>query len=113
MGRSYWIIKTDKGVRMTSKEALETVKDYLLQKLKEDNSELGSIIIVESVNVLEKLVEQAQKQEQLLELYKEYFEYSEMLKDGRKFGGRMLVEHERDKIIEEIKELEKEIENDK
>ena len=42
---------------MTSKEALETVKDYLLQKLKEDNSELGSIIIVESVNVLEKLVE--------------------------------------------------------
>lgn len=93
---------------MTSKEALETVKDYLLQKLKEDNSELGSIIIVESVNVLEKLVEQAQKQEQLLELYKEYFEYSEMLKDGRKFGGRMLVEHERDKIIEEIKELENE-----
>ncbi len=46
------------------------------------------------------------KQEKLLELYKEYFEYSEMLKDGRKFGGRMLVEHERDKIIEEIKELE-------
>ncbi len=42
---------------MTSKEALETVKDYLLPKLKEDNSELGSIIIVESVNVLEKLVE--------------------------------------------------------
>lgn len=42
---------------ITSKEALETVKDYLLQKLKEDNSELGSIIIVESVNVLEKLVE--------------------------------------------------------
>ena len=42
---------------MTSKEALETVKDYLLQKLKEDNSELGSIIIVESVNVLEKLIE--------------------------------------------------------
>lgn len=41
---------------MTSKEALETVKDYLLQKLKEDNSELGSIIIVESVNVLEELV---------------------------------------------------------
>ena len=42
---------------MTSKEALEIVKDYLLPKLKEDNSELGSIIIVESVNVLEKLVE--------------------------------------------------------
>ena len=42
---------------MTSKEALETVKDYLLPKLKEDNSELGSIIIVESVNVLEKLVD--------------------------------------------------------
>lgn len=42
---------------MTSKEALETVKDYLLPKLKEDNSELGSIIIVESVNVLEQLVE--------------------------------------------------------
>ena len=41
---------------MTSKEALETVKDYLLPKLKEDNSELGSIIIVESVNVLEELV---------------------------------------------------------
>lgn len=46
------------------------------------------------------------KKEELLELYKEYFEYSEMLKDGRKFGGRMLVEHERDKIIERIKELE-------
>jgi len=42
---------------MTSKEALEIVKDYLLPKLKEDNSELGSIIIVESVNVLKKLVE--------------------------------------------------------
>ena len=55
---------------MTSKEALETVKDYLLPKLKEDNRELGSIIIVESVNVLEELVEQAQKQEKLLKLYK-------------------------------------------
>jgi hypothetical protein len=53
-------------------------------------------------------IKQAQKQEKLLELYKEYFEYSEMLKDGRKFGGRMLVEHERDKIIEQIKELENE-----
>lgn len=42
---------------MTSKEALETVKDYLLPKLKEDNSELGSIIIVESVSVLEQLVD--------------------------------------------------------
>ncbi|HZK00685.1 MAG TPA: hypothetical protein VFC79_11785 [Tissierellaceae bacterium] len=46
---------------MTSKEALETVKDYLLQKLKEDNSELGSIIIVESVNVLEKEKENGNK----------------------------------------------------
>ena len=53
-----------------------------------------------------KALKQAQKQEKLQDLYKEYFEYSEMLKDGRKFGGRMLVEHERDKIIEEIKELE-------
>lgn len=57
---------------------------------------------------IRKRIKQAQKQEKLLELYKEYFEYSEMLKDGRKFGGRMLVEHERDKIIEEIKELENE-----
>lgn len=48
----------------------------------------------------------SQKQKKLQDLYKEYFEYSEMLKDGRKFGGRMLVEHERDKIREEIKELE-------
>ncbi len=32
--------------------------------------------------------------------------YLDRLKRVRKFGGRMLVEHERDKIIEEIKELE-------
>src|SRR5690554_655084 len=53
-------------------------------------------------------LKQQEKREKLLDLYKEYFEYSEMLKDGRKFGGRMLVEHERDKIIEEIKEEENE-----
>jgi len=57
---------------------------------------------------LKKRFKELEKQEKLLELYKEYFEYSEMLKDGRKFGGRMLVEHERDKIIEEIKEIENE-----
>ncbi len=54
-------------------------------------------------------IKQQERNSKLLELYKEYFEYSEMLKDGRKFGGRMLVEHERDKIIEEIKELENEM----
>ena len=53
-------------------------------------------------------IKQQERDSKLLELYKEYFEYSEMLKDGRKFDGRMLVEHERDKIIEEIKELENE-----
>ena len=62
----------------------------------------------DSLMKIKQALKQAQKQEKLLELYKEYFEYSEMLKDGRKFGGRMLVEHERDKIIEEIKELENE-----
>lgn len=61
-----------------------------------------------SYNHLWLYIKQQEKQEKLLELYKEYFEYSEMLKDGRKFGGRMLVEHERDKIIEQIKELENE-----
>lgn len=62
------------------------------------------IFILNGVDVLKEL----EKKEKLLELYKEYFEYSEMLKDGRKFGGRMLVEHERDKLSEEIKEKENE-----
>ena len=42
---------------MTSKEALENIKEYLLEKLKEDGSELGFLIIKENVDVLEKLVE--------------------------------------------------------
>lgn len=66
----------------------------------------GFAVLYEIRKRIEQAQKQAQKQEKLLELYKEYFEYSEMLKDGRKFGGRMLVEHERDKIIKEIKEIE-------
>lgn len=42
---------------MTSKEALENIKEYLLEKLKEDGSELGFLIIKENVDVLEKLVD--------------------------------------------------------
>lgn len=42
---------------MTSKEALKNIKEYLLEKLKEDGSELGFLIIKENVDVLEQLVE--------------------------------------------------------
>src|SRR5690554_1301437 len=67
-----------KGVRkMRSKEALETVKDYLLPKLKEDNSELGSIIIVESVNVLEELVERDTSMKVVKEVDKKYVDAKE------------------------------------
>ena len=87
---------------MRSKEALETVKDYLLPKLKEDNSELGSIIIVESVNVLEELVEQAQKQEKLLIQIKDIInrphDISSMLEESKRYV--------------EIEKLIKELENE-
>ena len=62
---------------MRSKEALETVKDYLLPKLKEDNSELGSIIIVESVNVLEELVERDTSMKVVKEVDKKYVDAKE------------------------------------
>ena len=58
---------------------------------------MGFGVLYEIRNKIKQAFQQAQKREKLLELYKEYFEYSEMLKDGRKFDGRMLVEHERDK----------------
>lgn len=77
-------------------EALEIIDKNIFELLE------GFAVLYE----IRKRIKQAQKQEKLLELYKEYFEYSEMLKDGRKFVGRMLVEHERDKIIKEIKEIE-------
>lgn len=84
------------------KEALLKLKEIAEKLTRKQWLELTS-----NIELIREHLQQAQKQEKLLELYKEYFEYSEMLKDGRKFGGRMLVEHERDKIIEEIKELEK------
>ena len=83
-------------------EALEIIDKNIFELPK------GFAVLYEIRKRIEQAQKQSQKQEKLLELYKEYFEYSEMLKDGRKFGGRMLVEHERDKIIEEIKELENE-----
>ena len=87
-----------------SKSIYDEVLDIIDRNFEFNN---GHIVLgVSGRTKIQHALEQAQKQEKLLELYKEYFEYSEMLKDGRKFGGRMLVEHERDKIIEEIKELE-------
>jgi hypothetical protein len=97
------------------KEALDILDDILVDNFSDPQDEYNDCYMLNFKQIIkiEKAIKKAQKQEELLRLYKEYFEYSEMLKDGRKFGGRMLVEHERDKIIEEIKELEKEIENDK
>ena len=90
------------------KEALDILDDILVDSFSDPQDEYNDCYMLNFKQIIkiEKAIKKAQKQEKLLELYKEYFEYSEMLKDGRKFGGRMLVEHERDKIIEEIKELE-------
>ncbi len=91
-------------------EALDILGDILVDSFSDPQDEYNDYYMLNFKQIIkiEKAIKKAQKQEKLLELYKEYFEYSEMLKDGRKFGGRMLVEHERDKIIEEIKELENE-----
>ncbi len=88
----------------------KSIYDEVLKIIDKNIFELpdGFTVLYEIRKKIQQAQKQSQKQEKLLELYKEYFEYSEMLKDGRKFGGRMLVEHERDKIIEEIKELENE-----
>ena len=90
---------TDKNI-ITKQVVINTPTSARLLPITADEKVIDEI--QQALNELECL----KKQEKLLELYKEYFKYSEMLKDGRKFGGRMLVEHERDKIIEEIKELE-------
>lgn len=80
-----------------------TVLEYIKQQEELEQHQKHSF-----VNELSGILYDLKQTEKLLELYKEYFKYSEMLKDGRKFGGRMLVEHERDKLSEEIKELENE-----
>lgn len=89
-------------------EALDILDDIMVDSFSDPQDEYNDCYMLNFKQIIkiEKAIKKAQKQEKLLELYKEYFEYSEMLKDGRKFGGRMLVEHERDKIIEEIKEIE-------
>ena len=92
---------TDKNI-ITKQVIINTPTSAHLLPITADEKVIDEI--QQALNELERL----KKVEKLLELYKNYFEYSEMLKDGRKFGGRMLVEHERDKIIEEIKELENE-----
>ena len=102
----------EEALLISKEELSESIYGEALLKLKEIVYHLTPkqwLEMTSNIELIRKHLQQAYKQEQLLKLYKEYFEYSEMLKDGRKFGGRMLVEHERDKIIEEIKELEKEI----
>ena len=101
MSKSIYEKATDKNI-ITKQVVINTPTSARLLPITADEKVIDQI--QQALNELERL----KKQEKLLELYKEYFEYSEMLKDGRKFGGRMLVEHERDKIIEEIKELENE-----
>ncbi len=99
MSKSIYEKATDKNI-ITKQVVINTPTSAHLLPITADEKVIDEI--QQALNELERL----KKQEKLLELYKEYFEYSEMLKDGRKFGGRMLVEHERDKIIEEIKEIE-------
>ena len=99
MSKSIYGKATDKNI-ITKQVVINTPTSAHLLPITADEKVIDEI--QQALNELERL----KKQEKLLELYKEYLEYSEILKDGRKFGGRMLVEHERDKIIEEIKELE-------
>ena len=83
---------------MTSKEALEIVKDYLLPKLKEDNSELGSIIIVESVNVLEDALTELER----LKKFKETFDNYELVKKQDFIAYENWIECEKE--LEELKQ---------
>lgn len=99
MSKSIYEKATDKNI-ITKQVVINTPGSAHLLPITADEKVIDKI--QQALNELERL----KKQEKLLELYKEYFEYSEMLKDGRKFDGRVLVEHERDKIIEEIKEKE-------
>lgn len=49
--------------KITSEQALNTIKNYLLKKLKEDNSELGSLIIKENVKVIEEKLNELEKRD--------------------------------------------------
>jgi hypothetical protein len=82
---------------MTSKEALENIKKYLLEKLKEDGSELGFLIIKENVKVIE---------EKLNENEMSVAEHLTLLYDKNLALSLLQTQRaEYDKLVEKIKEL--------
>ena len=83
--------------KITSEQALNTIKNYLLKKLKEDNSELGSLIIKENVKVIEEKLKENEMSvaEHLTLLYDKNLALS-LLQTQR-------VEY--DKLVEKIREF--------
>lgn len=83
--------------KITSEQALNTIKNYLLKKLKEDNSELGSLIIKENVKVIE---------EKLKENEMSVAEHLTLLYDKNLALSLLQTQRaEYDKLVEKIKEF--------
>lgn len=95
---------------MTSKEALRRVVSeidkYKLYGIGDENW-LGIQDVLKDISTIENALKQAQKQDKLLKLYKEYYELDRMYVKNN-FFLELENLNRRSEIVEQIKELENE-----